>query len=132
MLEMQAAEDYEARYGTTSRSNESQLTSQDFNQIEPQMALDLTKFGNFHPKLSSIIPASRYQSFLQGNLLPYEEEFVNHFDDNAEYHKAIKGITNLMECKCDACNQYHMREEPFYRNAVWNLSILNSRYRVRD
>ena len=118
MLGMQNQEDYEAQYGTTSRPNEGrQLTNPDTGLIIIQMPLNLRKFGNFHPTLSVIIPASRYQAYQQGNLLPAEEEFVNHFNDNAEYHKAIKGLTILMECKCNACNGYHVREEPFYRNA---------------
>ena len=40
--------------------------------------------------------------------MPHEQEFIDHFDDNAEYHKAVKGITNLMECKCNTCDQYHV------------------------
>ncbi|HKX46286.1 MAG TPA: hypothetical protein VJP77_06255, partial [Planctomycetota bacterium] len=132
MLGMQNQEDYEARYGTTSTSNEGQLTNPDTGLIITQMPLDLRKFGNFHPTLSIIIPASRYQAYLQGDLLPAEEEFVNHFNNNAEYHKALKGLTILMECKCNACNGYHVREEPFYRNAEWTSSGFKQSNRVEN
>ena len=118
MLGMQNQEDYEARYGTTSRANE----NRDVSLIANPITLDLKKFGNFHLMLSAIIPASRYQVYLTRNLLPAEEEFVNHFNDNAEYHKSIKGLTVLMKCKCTACNGYHVREEPSYRNAEWTSS----------
>ena len=97
MLGMPANANYDAMFGTTSRSNEGQSTSQDFSQSEHQMPLDLKRFGNFHAKISGIIPASRYQAYLDGNLLPHEQEFIDHFNDNAEYHKAVEGITNLME-----------------------------------